>query len=110
MGNYSSGNYATLPTGDTDLEHVFDATDLTAVSLNDASRVSQEASGEYAIFQFKTTVTGTAPDIIWNGQTSLSPATSPVVLQVYKYAAPAAWETLETYNMATVDEDFTIQR
>jgi len=65
MGNYTSGSEATLPAGTTDLtDHTLDATDLTAVSSNDnSSYVGQLASGEYAIFMFKDTVTGTSVDL-----------------------------------------------
>ena len=110
MTDYSRGNYASLPSGVTDLETNYDATDVTNVATdNDADRVGQLASGEYAIHQFKQTVTGTSVDITWNGQSDLAPSTSPVVLQVYKVSVPG-WETLETNSAAAADTDFTLQR
>ena len=106
MTDYSRGNYPSLPSGVTDLETNYDATDVTNVATdNDADRVGQLASGEYAIHQFKQTVTGTSVDITWNGQSDLAPSTSPVVLQVYKVAATAGWVELARNSSTAADTD-----
>ena len=111
MGNYTSGSEATLPADTTDLtDHTLDATDLTAVSSNDnSSYVGQLASGEYAIFMFKDTVTGTSVDLTWSGKTDLAPSTSPVQLQIYNHNTDE-WETVDVESAESADTDFNLTK
>ena len=105
---YTRGNYEDLPATDANLETGYSVDDITNVGSDNTVRVGQLASGEYAIHQFKQTVTGTSVDITWNGQSDLAPSTSPVVLEVYNYDTPG-WEELDRDSTTAADTDFDLQ-
>lgn len=108
---YTKGEKPTLPSDTTDLDAFAVPGDYNAVATaGDSSYVSQSATGDYAIFQFKDSMTGTSVDITWTGKTDLSPATNNVILQIWNVSGTPAWETLETYSTSTVGSNFTIQR
>jgi hypothetical protein len=105
---YTRGDYAALPTNDNDLETAFSASDLDDVSSNNAVRVSQSATGEYAIFQFKDYVGSTTSiSIVWDGQSTVAPTSSKVVLQIYDQEG-GTWETLDEESAAGADTDFQL--
>lgn len=108
---YSREEAASLPTNTDDLGTAFVAGDYTAVATaGDASYVSQSATGDYAIFEFKDSVTASSVDITWTGKTDLDPATNNVILQAWNTSGTPAWETLATYSTSTVGSNFTIER
>jgi len=105
---YTSGNYASLPTDDADLETSYSYSDEDDVTTDNGVRVAQTADGEYAIHQFKNEV-GTASSITFNCnlQSDLSTVTQPMVLQIYNYNS-TTWETLDTENTVGANTDFTL--
>jgi hypothetical protein len=106
--NYSRGNYASLPSGVDDLENVYTEQEMTDIVDDNSVRITQDATSEYAIHQYKNDV-GTYPSGIfrWNGQSSLAPSSSPVVLQVYKVNG-TTWETKDTKSTGDADTDFDL--
>jgi len=106
--NYSRGNYASLPSGVTDLENIYTEQEMTDIVDDNSVRITQDATSEYAIHQYKNDV-GTYPSGIfrWNGQSSLAPSSSPVVLQVYKVNG-TTWETKDTKSTGDADTDFDL--
>lgn len=109
LKSYSRGNYADLPADDADLETVYSSSDVAAVATNDGSRISQSASGQYAIHQFKNVVTSTSVTVSWDGQSNIAPSDSSVVLQIYdRVTSGGIWETLDTESLADADVDFEL--
>jgi hypothetical protein len=104
---YTRGDEAALPTDDTDLETTYSSGEITNVSSSNDTRVSQTATGEYAIHMFKVYTELSSATVTCEVQTDFSPATSNVLLQVYNYDTPG-WETLDTYSTDTTGTDFTL--
>jgi len=98
-----------LPTDDTNLETAFSAQDYIDVATDDGVRVDQSATGQYAEFLFKDKDLSSALNvtITWDGQSSLAPSSSPVILQVFNRTA-GEWETIAQNNTANADTDFTL--
>lgn len=105
---YTRGNYAALPTNDTDLETTYTAQDVTDVATSDNVRVNQAAQGEFAVHQFKNFV-GAKTQVILTceTQTDFSPASSTVYLQIYNRITPG-WETVASNNTSAANTDFTL--
>ena len=106
---YTSGDVAALPSDDTDLENQFTVANYTTVSADNATRVTQTATGEYAIFQFKDKHTNNTDSITvtWNGQSDLAPSTSPLILQVYNHTT-GTWVELDRNDDGDADTDYTL--
>lgn len=97
-----------LPADDTDLETAYDAQDVIDVATKNNVRVSQNATDEYAIHQYKNFVGGENTAFLeWEGQTNCGPSFSTVYLQIYNRDSPA-WETVDSDNSSPVDTDFTL--
>lgn len=107
--NYTKGDLAALPTGDTPLENLFTTAEYTGVAADDDVYASQTATDQYSITKFRNRAANDTDEIhvSWRGKSSLAPATSPVVLQIYNRSA-GAWETLVSNSDAPADTDFTL--
>lgn len=105
---YTRGDYATLPTTDGALETAYSASDVTNVSTKNDVRVSQTATSQYAIHQFKDYVGSSANCTLeWEGQTDYAPSASTVYLQIYNQTTDA-WTTVDSDNASAADTDFTL--
>lgn len=98
-----------LPTDDNDLEKLFENTEYSKVASENNVFVDQAATEQYSVFEFKDYSISNYYKITIScrAQTSLSPAVSPVYLQIYNQGS-RTWETIDTYNMATINENFTL--
>ena len=95
-----------MPTNNADLETNYSAQDITDVSANDGTRVSQSATGEFAIHQYKD-FTGNSGTITWEGQTNCEPSFSTVYLQIYNHNT-SSWDTLDSDSTSPKDTDLTL--
>jgi len=107
--DYSRGDENVLPAADDDLENLFTAQEYLDVATDDATRVSQTATDENAIFLFKDQNDNNTDqiDVSWNGQSDLAPSQSPVYLQVYNRTT-TSWETVDTDDASNADTDFDL--
>jgi hypothetical protein len=106
---YTRGDYADLPADDTDLETAYTEGDITTVATNDEERVTQSASGQYAIHQYKEYAGAETKCIIeWEGQSSTAPSAATIYLQVYNRSGTPEWETLDSNNTESADTDFSL--
>jgi len=106
--DYSKGDYAALPGNATDLENIYTAQQVLDVETKNDIRVSQTASGEYAIHQYGDFVTtGNTATLEWEGQTNLTPSLSTVYLQIYNFNS-TSWELVDSDNSSAVDTDFAL--
>lgn len=106
--NYTRGNYAVLPTNDADLENAYTESDVTDVDTSNNVRVSQGATGEFAVHQFKDFVGGTTNATFeCEVQTNCPPSLSTVYLQIYNRVLEE-WETIDSDNSSNEDTDFTL--
>jgi len=96
-----------LPPGADDLETDFTEQNYTDVSADDGVRVDQAATGEYNIFQFKDYVANNSCSLVWNGQCSLAPSESAVMLQIYSFNL-GEWWTANSNTTANADTDFNL--
>jgi hypothetical protein len=108
---YTRGNYATLPLNDNDLSVIYSDQDYIDVATIDQIRVSQSATGEYTVHQYRI-YAGELIDhnectIYWVGQTDLATSISPVYLQVYNQSTDE-WETLFTESTCPANQDFSM--
>jgi hypothetical protein len=105
--DYTRGNYAALPANNNDLETAYSAQDITDVATKNDVRVSQDATGEYAIHQYKNFTTATSTNLEWEGQTNCACWLSPVVLQIYR-VSDTTWEEIDRDDTTAADTDFTL--
>jgi hypothetical protein len=105
---YTRGNYAVLPSDDSDLEVAYSEQDYIDVDSKNNVRVIQAATGQFTIHQFKDYV-GSSDSISleWEGQTNLDPTMSTVYLQIYNRNT-TTWETVDSDNTSGVDTDFIL--
>lgn len=98
-----------IPTTNTDLANRMTSKNYADVAVDDGGYFIQTGS-ENVIAQFQKTWTNTSDNITitWNGRTTVSPAKSPVLLQIYNVNS-ATWETIATNTLSPVDTDFTLQ-
>lgn len=106
--NYSRGDEASLPTGTTDLQTSYSAGEVTNVQTSNDTRVSQTATGEYAIHMFKEYYVGSNAAVTCEVQSDLAPSSSTIILQVYNYNTPG-WETLDSDNTSSANTDITLE-
>jgi len=103
------GDYDDLPADDTNLKNAYDIDDYDAVAEDDDNRVSQCATDEHTIHQFKNQ--GSADDLVISAtcdlQSSVAPSQSTVYLQIYNRNS-GEWETLDSDNTADADTDFVL--
>ena len=107
--DYSRGNYAALPSDDTDLEFIFNGNEYQDVKYEDNVYVAQTAYTQNAVFLFKKQFTDdvSAPTATWIGRTTLAPSSSTVYLQVYNRTS-GLWETVDSDNTTAADTKFTL--
>jgi len=107
--DYTKGNYALLPSDDTDLENFYTAQELLDVATDNSVYAEQAATDEIAIHQFKDYVgTETKCILRWNGKTTVSPTQYPVYLSIYNRVT-LVWDIVASNNTANADTDFTLQ-
>jgi hypothetical protein len=104
------GDYAALPSdNDDDLENAYTYDNYETVATDDADRVSQCATDEYTIHEFKNQ--GSANDLVITAtcdlQSSLAPSQSTVYLQIYNRTL-TQWETLDFDDFSDADTDFEL--
>jgi len=105
--SYTRGDYAVLPTNDADLETGYTEQNITDVATNDSNRVSQTATGQYAIHQFKNYYDSEGAGFLWEGQSNMAPSASPVILEIYNYNT-SEWEELDRDSVTEADTDFEL--
>lgn len=105
---YTKGDEINLPSTISDLETAFSEQDYIDVAAKDDITVSQSASEQYTIFQFKDYVGAlNSINIEWEGQTNNPPFLSPVYLQIYNRDT-TEWETIDSDNTTNEDIDFIL--
>jgi hypothetical protein len=105
---YTRGNYAELPTDDTDLEDAYSEQDYTNVGSDNDVRVDQEGTSQYAIHQFKDYVGDEAQcTLLCQLQSSLAPSSSIVILEIYNYEH-AGWEWIDSNNSTGANTEFNL--
>jgi len=108
--DYSKGDYASLPTDDSNLENEYICTEYPTVAVDDNEFVSQTSpSGEFAIKQFKDKfdVDSMALVAMWKGKMEEATSNSTAYLQIYNYDA-TSWETLDTDDTTASGIEFTL--
>ena len=108
--DYTRGDEASLPSDDTDLETAFGTDDYTMVQADDDTNyLDQDASGEFAIFQFKNQNDNNTDEITanWNGRSSTASSSATVYLQIYNQTS-ATWEELDNDSATAADTDFDL--
>lgn len=106
---YTRGDYAALPGNDSDLETVYTGQEEINISTKDGIMVDQTALSQYMIHQFKDFVgDNTTCQVEWYGQTTLSPATSTVYLQIFNRNTNT-WDILTSDNSSPIDTNFSLQ-
>ena len=97
-----------MPADDTNLENLYSAQDYIDVSTKNDVRVSQVASDEYALHQFKNYMgSSLATNLEWEGQTNLAPSSSTVYLQIYNRNT-TTWEAIDSDNTTGASTDFSL--
>ncbi|MCK5211523.1 hypothetical protein KAJ89_02365, partial [Candidatus Parcubacteria bacterium] len=107
---YSKGLYASLPSGAGDLTYYLDPKGYADVLSDDSNRGNATSTSAYPIYLFATKhINSTdAASSSWNGQSSVAPSVTNVVLQVYRYGTTNAWVTLDTEAAASANTDFNL--
>jgi len=105
---YTKGNYAVLPTDDSELETVYTDQEITDVATENSVWVAQTGLLEYTIHQYKNYVGSETNCVLtWKGRTNLAPSSSTVYLQIYNLDT-LLWETVDSDNSSAVDTNFTL--
>lgn len=109
MFDYSKGDYASLPTNDSDLENSYTWEEYQNVKTDNGVYTDQSATEEYAIHFFKDQhINNTDPITLeWNGQSTLAPSQRTTYLQIYDRVAEE-WSTLDSDSTTGADTDFTL--
>ena len=106
--DYSRGDEVALPGNDDNLENAFTSQDYSDVLTDDETRISQSATGEYAIFLFKNKNDSQENITLnWNGQSDRSPSDSAVYLQIYNRNS-TTWENLDSDDTTGANTDFDL--
>ncbi len=107
---YSKDIPGSLGTTSGDLTYYFDLKGYNAAASDDATRDPLTSSTTYAVFNFarKHPNTNEAPDIRWDGQSSVAPLTRAVTVQAYRFGATNAWETITSNSSGAADTDFEL--
>ena len=106
-GVYSREDVGTLPGTDDDLAILYSTADKDDVSVEDTNRVGITGLG-ILIHQFKDQLASGPVTGKWIGQTTQTPSTATVYLQIFNQST-LTWETVDTNDSASVDTDFTLQ-
>lgn len=105
--DYTRGDYAVLPSDETDLETNYSAGDVTDVETENSVFVGQTASGEYAIHKWNDYAATNSCTFTEKGRTNQACWLSPVVLQIYNFDT-STWETLDTDSTTAAGTLFTL--
>jgi hypothetical protein len=106
--NYTRGDYATLPSDDTDLETTYSNQDLIDVSTINSVYVGQTHTTGYAIHEFKNDVGGASSCTLeWVGQSTLAPSSHTVYLQIYNHVT-TTWDAVDSNSSSNANTDFTL--
>ncbi len=106
--DYSRGDESALPGNDDNIETSFTSQDYTDVEVDDGTRVSQTAQGEYAIFLFKNKNDSQENITLnWNGQSDRAPSDSTIYLQIYNRNS-TTWENLDSDDETGANTDFDL--
>jgi hypothetical protein len=106
---YSRGAYAALPTNANNLTTAYSAQDYLDVDTDNAVRVAQTATSQYAIHEFKDYAgTSNYASFYWDGQSDLAPSTAIVKLQIWNVTL-SQWDDIDDDNTTGVNTDFVLQ-
>lgn len=107
--NYSRASAAALSSTDANLSNLFTSAEYTGVATADSSFVTQTATDQYSVFEFKNKGNASTDNIVvtWIGQSNIAPTTSPVYLQIYNRNS-STWETLDSNNSALANTNFPL--
>jgi len=106
--DYTREANVALPLNDNDLSTPYSVQDYVDVSTIDDIFVSQNATLEYAIHQFKDFAALTNKCTIkWVGQSNCSPVFSTVYLQIYNRTS-GLWETIASDNFSAMNTNFNL--
>ncbi|MFH0891862.1 MAG: DUF2341 domain-containing protein [Candidatus Falkowbacteria bacterium] len=108
---YSKGFYASPPLTTANLTYFLDPEGYDDVLTDDANRDSATSTAQYPVILFATKHTNAtdAASSTWNGQSSVAPSGSNVVLQVFRFGSTNAWVTVDTETGAGANTDFTLE-
>lgn len=105
---YSRGDETSLPSGTSDLETVYSASEVTDVSSDDGTRVAFDGAGFVLhLYKYRHSNDTDQIEVTWNGQTNNPPSVSTVYLQIYNFNS-TSWETLDSDSSTAVDTDFDL--
>lgn len=105
---YYTRTAVALPSNDADLATVFTTEEDYNIKLVDSIRVSQTASSDSAIFQFKDVIPGNnVATLTWTGQTNVAGGDSTIYLQAYNRDT-TTWTTIDSDNTIAANTDFTL--
>jgi hypothetical protein len=90
------------------LENAYSEQDYTDVATDNDVYVSQTATNEYTIHQFKNYVSTIGATLTCKAKSNTAPSDSTVYLQIYNYDTPA-WETVDSDNTTGADTEFTLE-
>ncbi len=107
---YSKNAVSSLPSGYSDLTYYLDNQGYLDTASNNASRDSIIGSPSFMVFNFVSKLGNYDYGLSasWDGQTTLSPATNPVFLQIYRFGTVNSWVTVTSNNSAAINTDFTL--
>lgn len=108
FSNYTRGDEGSLPSNDADLETTYTDQEEAIVETSNDVRVGQTATSQYMIHEYKNYVgDNDTCEVTWEGQSTLAPSTSPVVLQIYNRVS-GLWETLDSNSTEDADIDIEL--
>lgn len=108
VGRIYSKTSGTLPTNEENLPTLYSSQEYIDASSDNDIYAEREGLG-YLVHQFKLYATDQQSFIrfTWQGQATVAPSTSPVVMQLYNYDT-AQWDTFATNNSSPANTDFTL--
>lgn len=108
---YTKGDYASLPTDDTDLSIIYSLIEIENLDSTNGTTIYQYITSNYSIHQYRevagTSGTATSGIFTWNGQSNYAPSSSVVTMQIYNFNT-ASWETIDTDNATAASTNFTL--
>jgi hypothetical protein len=105
---YTRGDYSALPSDDTDLETNYSSQDYIDVDAKDTVRVTQQATDEYAIHQFKDFISGNSVTVSCNLQSDIACSQSTIYLQIYNRDL-STWETMDSDSTTSANTDLDLE-
>jgi len=107
--SYSYQVLSSLPSNEAQLANAFDLTDYSEALADDTSYADSTGNNNYNAFVFsKAHTDNTTPiSVRWKGKTDLSPASSPVIMQIYNYTT-ATWMPADSDNTTPAGTEFEL--